>query len=181
MIGEGEKAFSGIVKARINGEVVAAIVQGEPVENLDDLPSPAFDLLDMDFYLRVGAKFPKLPSPSISMVTSRNCPYRCRFCYNSSRTSQVKYFSAQRIVDELLFVRETYGINAVLFSDDEFLINTKRLMELAVLFKKHEIDKWLIWGCLAWARTILVPILKLAKSMNCILISVGFELDVTGF
>ena len=81
VVGEGEKAFSGIVKARINGEVVAAIVQGEPVENLDDLPSPAFDLLDMDFYLKVGAKFPKLPSPNIAMVTSRNCPYRCRFCF----------------------------------------------------------------------------------------------------
>lgn len=175
VVGEGEKAFSGIVKARINGEVVAAIVQGEPVENLDDLPSPAFDLLDMDFYLKVGAKFPKLPSPNIAMVTSRNCPYRCRFCYNSSRTSKAKYFSAQRIVDELLFLRETYGINAVLFSDDEFLINTKRLMELAVLFKNHGVDKWLKWGCLARARTISVPILELAKSMNCILISVGFE------
>lgn len=175
VIGEGEKAFSNIVKAIINKQQVAKIIQGEPIECLDDIPSPAYDLLDMKIYLKNGSKFPKINYPNMAMVTSRGCPYRCRFCWNSNRHSTVRYFSAQRIADEILFFKKEYGINSVFFNDDEFLINSKRLQELFVLFKHYEIDKWLTWGCQARARTITLPILKLIKEMNCVLVSIGLE------
>lgn len=175
VVGEGEKAFSDIVKARINKQMIPAIIYGEPIDNLDDIPSPAYDLLDMKVYLKNGSKFPRINYPNMAMVTSRGCPYRCRFCWNSARRFKVRYFSAQRIVDEILFFKKEYGIKSVFFNDDEFLINTKRLNELAVLFKQYSIDKWLTWGCQARARTITIPILKLVKSMNCVLISVGLE------
>ncbi len=175
VVGEGELAFSNIVKAKMKGEAIPAIVKGEPIQNLDDIPSPAYDLLDMEVYIKNGSKFPKIHYPNMAMVTSRGCPYRCRFCWNSARTHTVRYFSAQRIVDEILFFKREYNIKSVFFNDDEFLINTKRLKELAVLFEKHGINKWLTWGCQARARTINIPILELVKKMNCVLISIGLE------
>lgn len=175
VVGEGEEAFSYIVKARMNNQPVAKIIHGAPIEHLDDIPSPAYDLLDMKVYLPNGSKFPRINYPNMAMVTSRGCPYRCRFCWNSARKFTVRYFSAQRIVDEILFFKKEYDIKSVFFNDDEFLINSKRLRELAVLFKQYGIDKWLTWGCQARSRTITVPILELVKQMNCVLISVGLE------
>lgn len=173
--GEGEKTFVDIV----NGKITTGIVQGEPIENLDDLPSPAFDLIDMQEYLKHGPPFPNLKHPIISMVTSRGCPYRCKFCWNSFRTSKVRYFSAQRIVDEILFFRKKYGVNSVFFNDDEFLINYKRLTELKTLFDKHEISKWLKWGCQARVQTVAVEqTMQTAKDMGCVVVSPGFESNV---
>lgn len=175
VIGEGELAFKNIVINFSNGERSAKVFQGVPLDDLDEIPSPAFELIDMTEYLKHGPPFPGLNGKIMSMVTSRGCPFKCVFCHNSSRTSKVRYFSALRIVEEILYFKAKYGIDCVFFNDDEFLINRKRLEELAVLFKKFGVDKWLKWGCQVRVNTLSVDLLKLAKSMGCVVISPGFE------
>lgn len=175
---EGEKALVDIVKRRLTNQPVPQIIEGEPVENLDDIPSATFDLIDMREYLRHGPQFPNLKEPVMSMVSSRGCPFRCPFCWNSGRRSKVRYFSAQRILDEILFFRKEYGINSVFFNDDEFLINKKRIAELSALFKQHGVDKWLVWGCQARANTIDKHTLQVAKSAGCVVVFCGFESPV---
>ena len=176
VVGEGEKTFSQIVQGFQNNQPQQGIFEGEPIENLDDIPSPAFDLLNMQLYLRQGINvLPGLESPNISTVTSRGCPYRCAFCWNSSRKAKVRFSSARRIVEEILFLRDKYGINSVFFSDDEFLINTERVKELSVLFKEYGISKWLRWGCQVRARTLTIPLLEMVKDMGCVVLGVGFE------
>jgi len=118
VIGEGESAMVQLVKDFIENKEPQKIVQGTPLNDLDDIPSPSFDLLDMKEYLKHGPPFPGLKHPIMSMVTSRGCPFKCPFCWNSSRTSKVRYFSAQRIVDEILFFRKEYGVNSVFFNDN---------------------------------------------------------------
>jgi radical SAM superfamily enzyme YgiQ (UPF0313 family) len=172
---EGEKAMVDIVKKRLVNQPISRIIEGEPIENLDDIPSAAFDLIDMREYLRHGPQFPNLREPIMSMVSSRGCPFRCPFCWNSGRRSKVRYFSAQRILDEILFFRREYGINSVFFNDDEFLINKKRLSEMASLFKQHGVDKWLVWGCQTRVNTVDKNTLQLAKSAGCSVVFCGFE------
>ena len=178
VISEGENALVDIVKKRLNNQQVPRQIEGEQVENLDDIPSPAFDLIDMHKYLQHGPDFPNLIAPVMSMVSSRGCPFRCPFCWNSGRRSRVRYFSAKRILDEILFFRKEYGINSVFFNDDEFLINKKRLAEIASLFKQNGVDKWLVWGCQARANTIDKHTLQLAKSAGCVVVFCGFESPV---
>ena len=173
--GEGEKAIVEIIEKRMSQKSVPKIIEGVPLENLDDIPRPAFDLIDMKKYLSEPPSFPGLKEPVVTMVTSRGCPYKCPFCWNSARTFKVRYFSAQRIVDEILYFRKNYKVNTVWFADDEFLINNKRLAELAALVNKYHISDWLRWGCQARANTIDLNTLELAKSIGCVTISVGFE------
>ncbi len=175
VVGEGEVVICEIIQNKIENKQVPKIVKGKPLDNLDDIPSPAFDLLDMPQYLKSEPSVPNLTYPTFGIVTSRGCPYRCRFCWNSARAAKVTYFSAQRIVDDILLLKEKYGVNSIFFNDDEFLINIKRIKELSALFKQYGIAKWLKWGCQARARTINSDLLKTIKEMGCVAISVGME------
>lgn len=168
VVGEGEKALVRIVDDVQRGyRHNRMIVQGEPIENLDYLPMPAYALLNLNVYLKIHHQ--------IMLTTSRGCHFRCPFCHNSFRTSKVRYFSAQRIVSELNYLLLHYKFDTVAFTDDEFLINNKRLQELAVLFKRCGLDKRLKWTCLARANTVDPETLRLARSMNCETISIGIE------
>ncbi len=86
VIGEGEIAFSKLIDARIKGQIL-----GEPINDLDSLPLPAFDLISTDFYLNVRRKienslysFVDVTDKCLSLMSSRGCPYQCPYCYNSS-------------------------------------------------------------------------------------------------
>jgi anaerobic magnesium-protoporphyrin IX monomethyl ester cyclase len=175
VVGEGEKTFSQIVEQFKNNQPPKGIVQGDPVDNLDDIPSPAFDLLKMKQYLRIGIDLPTLKPPVMGLVTSRGCPYRCAFCYNSKRRTKIRYFSAKRIVEDILFLRKMYRVNQIYFFDDEFLINQSRMKELSSLFKEYGISNWLKWACNARATTVTVPLLKMAKEMGCTMVLFGLE------
>ncbi len=177
--GEGELALVDIVQKYKNHAMKAVlenpIIDGKYIENLDEIPSPAFGLIDMREYLKHGPAFSGLENPIMNMLTSRGCPFRCPFCHNSFRRYKPRYFSAQRIVDEIVFFIAEYGIKSVWFSDDEFFANKERLRELAVLFERYGVNKQIVWGCQARAKSINPEILQLAKSMGCVVISIGFE------
>ena len=175
VVGEGEKTFSQIVQRCQNKQSQHGIIEAEPLENLDDIPIPAIDLIKLQYYLQHGINLPTLKPPVLGMVTSRGCPYRCAFCWNSFRKNKVRYFSAKRIVEEILFLREKYGVDKIYFLDDEFLINTERIKELSTLFKKYGISKWLKWACSARATTVNVPLLKMVKDMGCVMVLFGLE------
>ncbi len=177
--GDGELALVDIVQKYENHalDCVAEnpIIDGTYIEYLDEIPSPAFDLIDIREYLKHTPAFPGLKEPIINMGGSRGCPFRCPFCHNSFRRYKPRYVSAQRIFDEVRFFIAEYGIKSVMFNDDEFFANKDRLKELAVLFERYGINKQIVWGCQARANSINAEILQLVKSMGCVVISVGFE------
>jgi anaerobic magnesium-protoporphyrin IX monomethyl ester cyclase len=175
IVGEGEKKFSQVVANFVSNRAQKGILQGEPIEDLDEIPSPAFDLLNMAYYLRNGIHLPTLKPSVLGMVTSRGCPYRCAFCWNSFRKTKVRYFSAERIVEEILYLKKTYGVTQVYFLDDEFLINKERIEKLSTLFRETGISEWFRWACSARATTLNVQLLKKAKAMGCVLVNIGLE------
>lgn len=173
--GEGEEALHWIV----DGDMPSlGIMRGVPVENLDDIPSPAFDLLDMKHYVNTPTGFPMLESPTASLVTSRGCPFKCPFCYNSSRSTKPRYFSAERVVEEVKFLVEKYHVKSILFHDDEFLVNTERLEEMATLFIKNGLNSKVKWGCKARVNTITPKTVRLLQAMGCVSVFLGLESGV---
>jgi len=171
VVGEGETAFTQILKD-MPGK---GIIQGQPIEDLDSLPMPTYDLLNIEFYLSRTFIEQVLPPPILGLVTSRGCPYRCRFCYNNNRTARVRYLSAKRVAKELTFLHNKYCVSNFFFQDDEFLINRKRLEELAEIFKSEGINRWIRWGCQARVTSLNKEVLALVESMGCVLIVPGFE------
>jgi len=128
------KGFEGIrgVSHKQEGRVVHE--PERPTENINNLPSPAFHLLDFDAYANIRGK------REIGYATSVGCPYACNYC-----TDQVFYkrrfnaYRAERVVSEVADLVERYHLNEVAFLDSNFPVDVKRALEIARGFLEHKI------------------------------------------
>jgi len=97
-----------------------------PVENVNNLPSPAFSMGNFDAYEKVTG-LRKLPYAS-----SVGCPYACHYC-----TDQVFYerrfnaYTTARVVSEVPELVSRYRLSEVAFLDSNFPVNVKRAVEIA--------------------------------------------------
>ncbi len=97
-----------------------------PVVRLNDLPAPAYDLVDFDAYERVGGGR-KLP-----YATSVGCPYACNYCTDTVYYNRRFYaLSPQRVVREVTDLVSRYGLREVALLDSNFLVDTRRALEIA--------------------------------------------------
>ncbi|MCI5208963.1 MAG: radical SAM protein, partial [Candidatus Electrothrix sp. ATG2] len=134
VIGEGEKTFSEVVKAYISGDDLAEIpgtciqknngeiVFGPKREfiDMDELPLPAYDLIDVKKYHGIEYQF--------DYQSSRGCPFRCGFCYNVTFCGRRwRKKSPDKVTEELTFLHNKYNVKNFGFVDDEFFIHLKRV------------------------------------------------------
>ncbi|HEW79880.1 MAG TPA: methyltransferase domain-containing protein [Phycisphaerales bacterium] len=93
------------------------------IQNLDSIPYPAYDLSgNLDRY--PGAQ-PVLKPPSMHIMASRGCPYNCIFCTKCVWGNSVRFRSSEKVVDEVEFLHDSYGINEIFFQDDTMNVNRK--------------------------------------------------------
>ncbi len=135
-IGEGEETFRELVESVMEEKDLAGIpgtwvkkdgniVKGpaRPIVDMNTLPLPAYDLVNVGHYHNIQRQF--------NYQSSRGCPYRCAFCYNVVFTARKwRSKSAPKIIQELRYLHETYGVMNYIMDDDEFLINIKRAQEV---------------------------------------------------
>lgn len=90
----------------------------EVMKELDTLPAPAWDLVNVEEYrkrwLRKNGYF------SLNMVTTRGCPYKCNWCAKPIYGNRYNSHSAERKVEELKFLLEKYRPDHIWFCDDIF-------------------------------------------------------------
>lgn len=97
------------------------------ITNLDSLPYPAKDLLDLDRY-RINKK------RSTMILTSRGCPYRCTYCSAYlAMGSSFRARSPEDILREMVQCHERYGIEVFDIEDDNFTFDLKRAKKLLEL------------------------------------------------
>lgn len=61
---------------------------------------------------------------STTLITSRGCPYKCAFCCKNHQT--VRLMSAERIIQEIRYLHYGFEYNALMYSEDLFIIDKKR-------------------------------------------------------
>lgn len=109
------------------------------IKNLDELPKIPYHLVDLKKYAAVGFRPGKM---SMSLVTSRGCQFRCKFCSIVTLSRAVneegemishlwRGNSVDRIMEDLRDLEENYGIKDFFFNDDLISGNHNRLIELA--------------------------------------------------
>jgi radical SAM superfamily enzyme YgiQ (UPF0313 family) len=86
------------------------------IQNLDDLPLPARDLIDMPKYLDTWRETNGYASLSIS--TSRGCPYGCDWCEDAVHGQTFRQRSPQSVAAEMKVLKETYQIDRLRLVDD---------------------------------------------------------------
>ena len=97
--------------------------------NLDSLPLPAWDLVDMDRYraLTVAAH----GFFSLNMASSRGCPYRCNWCAKPIHGQNYHYRSAHFVAAEMRYLKTGFGPDRIWFADDIFALSPKWTFEFA--------------------------------------------------
>jgi len=138
VVGEGERIILKILQdyPRLKPKYVA-----DRIEDLDNLPFPARDLLGENLGGSVFAnRKVYFEGGSTAFVTSRGCPFGCVFCASPKIWGRhIVYRSPENIVKEIEHVVETYGVRQFRFSDDNVTANRTRLMKLCELLKGKQI------------------------------------------
>jgi radical SAM superfamily enzyme YgiQ (UPF0313 family) len=116
--GRGEPTVPGVAYRR--DSEIKLTGPAEPVADLDSIPIPDRDLLDVHpQYIR---------SRAINLHASRGCPYRCGFCQPTLERlfgRKVRFQSPERVAAEIKAGHQKYNIRDFFFHDDTFTINKK--------------------------------------------------------
>ena len=151
-IGEGENAIVGLaasIKAknenllnsiksfayRDKDGIIRINREKNYIDNLDALPMPAWDLIDMNkFEMNLDHYYnpPNLPIKfKASIFASRGCPLACNFCdmfLIMGKKHRKK--SAKTMVDEIELLNKKYGINYFSFMDDQLTLNRAHILDV---------------------------------------------------
>jgi radical SAM superfamily enzyme YgiQ (UPF0313 family) len=151
------------------------IVVNEPrslIADLDELPFPARELVDLSHY-RPQVHL-DLGLPSATMITSRGCPNRCTFCASEVTLGHpFRAHSPAYVLREIEHLVDTYGIRHVIFVDDTFTMHKKRCAEICRRIIARGLD--IKWYCFARVNTMDEDLLKLMRRAGCYSVLFGVE------
>ena len=156
-IGEGELTFAELVHTleeggnlrsvkgigfKENGRIIIN-EKRENLKNLDELPDLPYHLIDMQRYYAVDFRGRR----SIILTTSRGCPFRCTFCIDPAvHRNTWRCYSAERVIEKMRFIIDTYGIKDFFFQDDNFGTDPNRVKVILRSIVKEFDD--VAWGTL---------------------------------
>jgi radical SAM superfamily enzyme YgiQ (UPF0313 family) len=186
VVGEGEETLAELIEE--NGENISAvpgIIYREKDGmirftdrrltglNLDSLPFPSYEKLEgfPSAYKAPLFSYPK--APSSSCITSRGCPYACSYCDRSVFGRSFRYNSAEYMYEHVNYLNERFGVNHIIFYDDQFTFKRERIVD----FAKMMIDrpKKIFFNCVARAEHIDYELLLMLKDAGCWMMSLGIE------
>lgn len=149
---EGEIVFTNLVNG-INQKIDLQTIKGiayrndmskiirtdpqELIQNIDNIPECDRSNFDINFYSRHGRYFTSRffddnTTHITTLIATRGCPHSCTFC--SARLvwqGKIRYRSPSLVVDEMLCLKDKFGINTFCFVDDNILTSKQYIIKLA--------------------------------------------------
>jgi radical SAM superfamily enzyme YgiQ (UPF0313 family) len=142
------------------------------IKDLDSLPFPDRKLIDVEYHsLMAGANV--APKKFTSIVSSRGCVYRCRFCSCTQFARNMwRPRSVQNTLEELHFLASE-GYEQFIFVDDSFTLNQKRVIKLCRDMRKEKID--MDWICEGRVDNCSYEMLREIAKAGCKILYFGIE------
>ena len=184
-----------------NGKII--FTEPRPlIKDMDTLPYPAYELLDLDKYSEnyqfCLSEEMLTTKRKIHMITERGCPRQCTFCTHNgmSRWDQIvsigkekvrelddefgfqqiaRFNSPKFVVKHLKFLTEQYNLGYVFIADENLTSNRKRTIELCNLMIKEGLPNKVKWGTAGDAASVDDDVIALMKKAGCTFISYGGE------
>jgi len=179
--GEGEVTLAELTKRIINnvgfnsadgityrhqGQIVQNSTRGY-IQNLDDLPFPAYNHFALEKYRLFGRLF-------FPVITSRGCPFQCNFCTTSRILGkQYRVRSPQNIGRELELLKREYDADSFTFYDDTLTLDKKRLYDICDEIKSRKLD--IPWDCQTRVDQVSAEMFAKMKKTNCQQVFFGVE------
>ena len=155
-IGHAEGTWTQIISDYQSGKL-QKVYRCKPDIKPEDIVPPAYDMMNRAEYLYCNV-----------IHTSRGCPFRCDFCYNSS--PERKYVN--RCLDDVLTEIKNSRCKHIMFIDDNFIGNLKWTRELLQELKKNKIK----WNAAVSINVVNIPgLLDEMKESGCQGLFIGFE------
>lgn len=159
----------GIVFEDKNSKEIVVNPEAPLIQNLDELPFPALNLLPMNKYRLLD-----MDTHMTTMITTRGCPMQCSFCSSAAmHGKKIRERSIENIVDEIEYLKTNYDIDTIAFMDDTFTLKKRKVMAICDEILKRNIE--IMWGCTSRVDTLDEKLLKKMKEAGCITIFIGVE------
>lgn len=148
------------------------------IEDLDSIPFPAWDLLPMERYQEIG-----VPHLIVSqrrrfatMITSRGCPARCTFCSSwNFWGNRYRARSANNVLNEIEYLKKTFGTEEIQFEDDNISLNRQRFQEIVSGMIERDLN--ISWstpnGIALWS--LDRDLIRQMKKAGCYELALAFE------
>lgn len=171
------------IRFRENGAVISND-ERKNIEDLDEIPFPAWDLLPMELYLgnpiwgdtahnSSGFRKDINVQRSMNIISSRGCPFSCSYCYHLFGRSSYRFRSARNVIDEIEILVDRFGVDFIGFVDDNMMASEKRLLEFCDLMAKKKFP--ITWGCHGRVTSARPEILQRMAEVGCVWIGYGIE------
>lgn len=151
--GEGERAFAALAAVLASGrtpcEIEGVSFRGDGalvirdktplIGDLDSLPMPDYAAFPVERYIEHNLHLRGIRG--ISMIVSRGCPFQCTFCavhQTMGRKWRIK--SPQRVIDELVALKERHQLEGVWFKDSIFNLDRQWVSTFCHLMIEQQVD-----------------------------------------
>ena len=155
-----------------NKETIVSTLDRPLIRDLDSVPFPERELIDTEYHSVVAGAV-VAPKKFTSVVSSRGCVYRCRFCScrQFARTTW-RPRSVKNTLEELHLLASE-GYKQFIFVDDSFTLNQKRVIKLCRAMRKERLD--MEWICEGRVDNCSYEMLRETAKAGCKIMYFGIE------
>ena len=185
ILGEGEVTLGELVDALSDGcdlahvAGIAHLVDGQlvrtarrpHVRGLDDLPRPAWELVDVEAYR--GLWLQRHGYYAMNVATTRGCPFHCNWCAKPIYGQRYAVRSAAGVVDEMAWLTRDYRADQISFADDLFGLQPGWVDTFADLLHRHGVRT--PFRCLMRADQIDAAMAAALAHAGCRMVWMGAE------
>ena len=141
------------------------------VRALDEIPHPAWDLVDVERYRRIWRR--RHGYYAMNVATTRGCPYHCNWCAKPIYGQRYAVRSAADVVEEIAWLERDYRPDQLAFVDDVFGLQPGWVDSFAGLRKGAGIR--LPFRCLMRADQIDAGMVRALAAAGCRMVWMGAE------
>ena len=123
--------------AFIHNNSLVTTARRNVMKELDQLPFPAWDIVDMEPYRQCWLKHAGYFS--MNMGTTRGCPFKCNWCAKPIYGNRYNTRSPKNVVDELKMLQKKYNFDHIWFCDDIFGLKPSWIKSFADLIEKENV------------------------------------------
>lgn len=178
VVGEGEKVLFALVKEIASGKTnKGQKIRKMPfVTNLSLLPFPDWEQMNPDSYQKAPHGGLVKHFPVAPIMTTRGCPYECKFCASPFLWQRkVRFRQPEEVVAEIEYLVSNFGVKEIHIEDDNFTLKRDHAEQICRLILKKKLK-------IAWATPngiradkVDLPLLKLMKKAGCYFVAFGIE------
>jgi len=173
-LGEGEIAIVEALEKGLERASNVAYLNGgiqknptAPFVKLDDYSPLPWELIDMEKYVTVYKDM-----NLFYYTTSRGCPHRCEYCYQSGFWGREwRGLTPEKVKEEIDIIKKSVDIDGVYLFDDNFLVDRNRAREII----NYLHDSGLKWSCMTRAKYLNESLVREIKDSGCFKLNIGAE------